>query len=530
MTHQTTPREYDPAPESNPQLTGFRGRAVVARRRWWPGAFALLCLFLALPLAARSAPTGHPDKPNIILIMADDLGYAAPGCYGQKLILTPEIDKMAGQGLRFTDFYAASAACVPSRVGLLLGQHPGHAPIRDNLPPHLPDFKGYMQRHPAELWPPKLPTLGRVMKDAGYKTAQFGKLEAGLPMAPGKMNAHGWDHWFGFRGTGEAFQFYPLELWKNDQKIEFPENRPEEVRRPGIVGERGTYSQELFMVGILEFIRKNKENPFFIYFPTQLPHGRSPADGDELQLPDIGPYADRDWTHLEKLYAAAVTRLDSDIGRILRELESQGLDEDTLVILTSDNGDENSYYKYTRRFAATGPLKGKKRYLYEGGIRVPMIARWPGKIRPGRTTSIPAAAWDFIATFADLAGVAPPAHGDGISLAPTLLGRSDRQKTRDSLYWEYHQGKQQAVRLGPWKGIRIGGTNEPIELYHLASDPGETRDVAADQPEIVERVARIMEQSRADSEFNRFWPLPDHRLEHIAPDNHIYNQIKNGIR
>ena len=485
----------------------------------------LSVLSLVAPLAARPPAA----KPNIILIMADDLGYAGLGCYGQRLILTPEIDRMAAEGMRFTDFYAASAACVPSRVGLLLGLHPGRAPIRDNLLPHLPNFGGYMDAYPAELWPPKLPTLGQIMKRAGYGTAQFGKLEAGIPMPAGKMTDHGWDHWFGFKGTGHAFQFYPVELWKNDKRIEFPGNRTDDVRRPGVVGDRGTYSQELFMGEILNFIRTNKDEPFFIYFPTQIPHGRSPQDGDEIQLPDIGAYADRDWTHLEKLYAACLTRLDTDIGRIIGELKTQGIDDNTLVILTSDNGDENSYYKYTKRFAATGPLKGKKRYLYEGGIRVPMIARWPGHIPPAQTSALPSAGWDLMATFAELAGVPSPAHGNGISLVPTLLGQPDRQQPREYLYWEFHQGKQQAVRMGAWKGLRIGGTKEPIELYNLETDIGETTDVAASHPELVKKIADIMAQSRANSEFNRFWPLPDRRLNHLPPEKFIFDQVKNGI-
>jgi arylsulfatase A-like enzyme len=481
-------------------------------------------------LLAATAMCVHADKPpNIILIMADDLGYAGLGCYGQKLILTPEIDKMAAEGMRFTDFYCASPACVPSRVGMLLGMHSGHAPIRDNQLPHLPDFQGYRTAYPKELWPPKSPTLGQVMKAAGYKTAQFGKLEAGIPMAKGKMTEHGWEEWFGFKGTGAAFQYYPVELYKNDERIEYPENRPNDIRRPGIVGDRGSYSQELFTRGILEFIRKNKDGPFFLYFPTQIPHGRAPEDGDQIQVPDLGPYADRDWTHLEKLYAACLTRLDTDIGRILRELKTQGIDDNTLVILTSDNGDENSYYRHTKRFAATGPLKGKKRFLYEGGIRVPMIARWPGRIAPAQTCAMPAATWDFMATFAALAGAPQPATTDGISLAPTLLGQPDRQQSRDSLYWEFHQGKQQAVRMGPWKGIRIGGTKEPIELYHLPTDIGETSNLADKHPELVQKIADIMEQTRSHSEFNRFWPLPDHRLHHLPPDKHIFDQVKNGI-
>lgn len=467
-------------------------------------------------------------KPNIILINADDLGYAGLGCYGQKLIQTPRIDQMAAEGMRFTDFYAASAACVPSRCGLLTGRHPGHAAIRDNFPPHVDITRenggGFMERYPEGAWPPKQPTLGRVIKDAGYRTAQFGKLEAGIPMAPGKMTDHGWDHWFGFRGTGAAFQFYPLELWKNEERIEFPENRPDDVRRPGIVGDRGTYSQELFMGELLDFIRANKDGPFFIYFPTQIPHGRSPDDGDEMQLPDIGPYADREWTHLEKLYAAAITRLDTDVGRILRELKALGIDNNTIILLTSDNGDENSYYKYTDRFHATGPLRGKKRFLYEGGIRVPMIVRWPGRVPAGEMCSLPWAQWDLMATLADLAGAPQPSDTDGISVVPTLMGQTERQVTREYLYWEYQQGKQQAVRMGRWKAVRVGGTMEPIELYDLSTDPGESRNVADDHPEMIGNIRRIMKDAREGSEFTEHWKIPERRRPDIRMDQVIYNK------
>ena len=469
-------------------------------------------------------------KPNIILIMADDMGYSALGCYGQELIQTPNIDRMASQGIRFTNFYSANTVCVPSRVGLLTGRHPGHSPIRDNFLPHLENFSGYMKEYPSELWPTKLPTIGQVMKNAGYYTAQFGKLEAGIPLAGGKMTEHGWDYWFGFKGSGQAFQFFSLELWKNDKKIEYPENRTEEVRRPGIVGNKGVYSQDLFVNEILNMLENKSDKPFFIYFPTQIPHGRSPVDGDEIQIPDYGPYADRDWTHLEKLYAASVTRLDNHIGLIIKKLKELRLENNTIIIFTSDNGDENSYYKYTKRFKGTGPLKGKKRFLYEGGIRVPMIAYWPGTIKSASTSDLPAAAWDIMPTLADLAKVTPPENIDGISLVPTFIGKKKKQVQREYLYWEYHMGKQQAVRMGKWKGVRFGGTLEPIELYDLNSDIGETNNIAAQHPEIVQKIDSIMNNSRKDSEFTRFWPLPENRLYEVRNDKLIFDQLKNGIR
>jgi uncharacterized sulfatase len=249
-----------------------------------------------------------------------------------------------------------------------------------------------------------------------------------------------------------------------------------------------------------------------------------------MQVPDIGPYADREWTHLEKLYAAAITRLDSHVGRIIQELKAQGIDEKTALLFTSDNGDENSYYKYTKRFQANGLLKGKKRFLYEGGIRVPMIVRWPGQIQPGQSSRIPAAGWDLMATLAELAGAAKPAHTDGISLVPTLLGHPEPQQAREYLYWEYHMGKQQAVRLGRWKGVRFGGTKEPIELYDLDADIGETRNVADTHPDIVTRITAIMDEARANSEFNGFWPLPERRQNQIKWDKVIFDQLAHGIR
>lgn len=487
------------------------------------------CLWLS-GMGHSSCRGAGGQKPNIILIMADDLGYAGVGCYGQKLIQTPHIDQMAKEGIRFTDFYAANTVCIPSRVGLLLGQHPGHAPIRDNFTPHLKDFSGYMEDLPEDLWPPKVETLGQIMKRAGYKTAQFGKLEAGIPMAPGMMTKLGWDYWFGFRETDDAAQYYPVDLlWKNDRRIVLEANRAEEVQKAGIIGGKGIYSEDLFVEEILSFIRENKDSPFFIYFPTQVPHGRHPKYGSQIQVPDIGPYADRDWTFLEKLYAAMITRFDSHVGQIIQQLKDLGLDERTIIFLTSDNGDENSYYGYTKRFEATGPLRGKKRFLYEGGIRVPMIVRWPGHIKPSQTSNLPWAGWDIMATLADLAGIKPPKHTDGISVVPTLLGHPDKQKYHEYLYWEYHFGKQQAIRMGKWKGIRFGGTKEPIELYDLSQDIGEKNNVADDHPEIVKQIDEIMREARENSEFTKFWPLPEHRLYHVKWDKWIFDQLEKGI-
>jgi arylsulfatase A len=342
------------------------------------------------------------------------------------------------------------------------------------------------------------------------------------------MTEHGWDYWIGFRSTGAAFQYYPAELWKNDERITFEANKSQDVSRPGIVGEKGVYSADLFMAEISKFIRENQQKPFFIYFPSQVPHGRSPRDGDQIQVPDIGSYADRPWTKLEKLYAAMITHFDGHVGQIIDLLKELDLDENTIIFFTSDNGDENSYYEYTDRFHAAGPLRGKKRYLYEGGIRVPMIVRWPGRIKANQTNKLPWAAWDLMATFADLAGIKAPEHTDGISVLPTLLGRTDKQTHREYLYWEYQHGKQQAVRMGRWKGIRFGGTKEPIELYDMNKDIGEKNNVAAAHPKIIKRISEIMKEARQGSEFTKYWPLPEHRRDDIKLDNNIYNTLGKG--
>ncbi len=487
--------------------------------------------FQGLCLAADSTSHG---KPNIILINTDDLGYGGLGCYGQKLIQTPNIDKLAAEGMRFTDFYSANTVCVASRYSMITGLHPGHSGIRDNYPPHvditLENGGGFMKDYPKDVWPPDVTTMGQVMKNAGYRTAQFGKLEAGIPMAPGKMTEHGWDYWIGFRGTGEAFQYYPLEIWKNDEKITFPSNKPEDVRRPGIVGDKGVYSEDLFADELLDFLKEKSDKPFFVYFATQVPHGRSPRDGDEIQVPDIGPYGDRSWTHLEKLYAAMITRFDGHVGLIMDQLKQLDIDQNTIVFFTSDNGDENSYYKYTDRFQGTGPLRGKKRFLYEGGIRVPMIVRWPGHIEAGKDSALPWAGWDLMATFADLADVDAPSHTDGISVVPTLLDQADKQEPREYLYWELQHGKQQAVRMGKWKGVRFGGTKEPIELYDLSADIGEDHNIAAEHPEVVDKIRRLMVEAREGSKYNKYWQLPEHRRDDLKADQYIYNSLKNGIR
>jgi uncharacterized sulfatase len=505
-------------------------------KAWTNLATALLILAGPEARGACQAPAepGTARPPNIILINADDLGYAGLGCYGQELIQTPCIDRLAAEGVRFTDFYAANTVCVPSRYGLITGLHPGHAGIRDNFLPHA-DIRqenggGFLEEYPPGIWPPELTTLGQVLHGVGYRTGQFGKLEAGIPMPPGKMTEHGWDHWIGFRSTGAAFQYYPLQLWRNDEPIVFESNRVPEVRRQGIVGDQGVYSEDLFVAELLQFIRDNRDEPFFVYFPTQVPHGRSPRDGDQNQVPDIGPYADRDWTHLEKLYAAMLTRFDGHVGQIMALLREVGLDDDTVVFFTSDNGDENSYYEFTDRFHATGPLRGKKRFLLEGGIRVPMIVRWPGHIEAGQHSDLPWAAWDLMATFAELAGAERPPHTDGISVVPTLLGRPEDQEPRDYLYWELQQAKQQAVRMGRWKGYRVGGTEEPIQLYDLSTDLGETEDLAAEHPDVVARIREIMREARRGSEFTRHWPIPERRRNDIQWDRWIYDQLRDGIR
>lgn len=428
--------------------------------------------------AALAAPKSR-RKPNIIYIMADDLGYGDLGCYGQKTIQTPFIDRMAKQGTRFTDCYAGSTVCAPSRCCLMTGHHTGHARIRGNA------------RHPLL---PEDVTVAEVLKDAGYATGIVGKWGLGEPDSSGIPNRQGFDEWFGYLNQGRAHDYYIDYFWKNEEKYEL----------------NGEYSHDLFTREALDFVRRHKENPFFLYLAYTIPHafneGGDAPDGAGMPVPSDEPYSDEDWPQPQKNHAAMITRMDRDMGKLLALLEELGLDEDTIVFFTSDNGPHQEGGAIASYFDSNGPTRGTKRALYDGGIRVPMIVRWPGRVKDGKVSDRVWASWDFLPTAAELAGASAPAGIDGISMLSEILGKRRQQKDHEYLYWEFHEGGfHQAVRMGDWKAIRFG-TKWPVELFNVKKDISEQRNVARQHPDIVAKVEHIFATCRTDSEH---WPIKD---------------------
>ena len=439
-----------------------------------------------------------PTRPNIIFIMADDLGYGDLGCYGQKTIKTPNIDRLAEEGMKFTDHYAGSTVCAPSRCCLMTGLHTGHALIRAN---------GNVPLRPSDV------TVAELLKRKGYTTGIIGKWGLGEPGTTGIPNKQGFDYWFGYLNQRHAHNYYPEYLWRNEEKFKLSNEVNHVIggqdRTPGgVATKRVEYSHDLFAAEALGFVEENKDKPFFLYLPFTIPHANNEAGDKGMEVPSFGQYADKDWPEPQKGHAAMITRLDGDVGKLMALLKKLDLDENTIVMFSSDNGPHKEGGADPAFFKASGPLQGYKRALYEGGIRVPMIARWPGRIKAGSTSDHASAFWDFLPTCCELAGAEIPEGIDGISMVPTLMGRR-RQKKHDALYWEFHeQGKKQAVRMDNWKGVRLNvakNPDGPIELYNLKNDIGEKNNIANRNPEIVAKIEKLMKSARTPSEH---WKMP----------------------
>lgn len=457
----------------------------------------------ALPAGGCMSLTGKSRrrrrKPNIIFILADDLGYGDLGCFGQEKIKTPNLDKMAAEGMRFTQHYAGSTVCAPSRCCLLTGKHTGHCTVRGNV-----DF----------LIKPDETTVAEILKQAGYSTGCIGKWGVGHPSPPDGPQNNGFDFFFGYLSMWHAHNYYPDFLWKNGKKVQLrnvvrhPEKHYKENQEDlvGLASVKVDYSPDLFTDTALEFIAQ-QGRPFFLYLPYTIPHANNEANQFSehgMEVPDYGIYKDKDWPEPEKGKAAMISRLDRDIGRIFAKLKALGIDEQTLVMFSSDNGPHKEGGVKPDFFDSNGPLKGIKRDLYEGGIRVPTIARWPGQIKAGSQCEHISAFWDILPTFAELAGSPAPKDIDGISILPALLGKS--QKQHEFLYWEFHEGSsKQAVRMGDWKAVRLA-PSRLIELYNLKSDIVEQNDIADEHPDIVARAKDIFEKVRTDADV---WPLKD---------------------
>ena len=427
--------------------------------------FALLFSISAvLGFAANGAA-----KPNVIFILADDLGYGDVGAFGQKLIKTPNIDRLAAEGTKFTQAYAGETVCAPSRCTLMTGKHNGHAPIRGNRE---------IQPEGQEPMPGDTFTVAHLMKQAGYTTGIIGKWGLGYPGSPSVPTKMGFDYFYGYNCQRMAHEYYPEYLWRND----------EVVRLDG-----KSYSHDLMANEALEFVRRSKEQPFFLYLAFTIPH-------QKLQVPDLGPYENERWPEDLKKMAAMITRMDRDIGRLIALLKELKLDESTLVVFNSDNG---AAYR-DELFNHSGPLRGHKRDMYEGGLRSPSIARWPGKVKAGITSDQVWAFWDFLPTMAELTGQKPPAGIDGVSVLPAWLGQ--KPVVHPPLYWEFHEGGFfQAARMGDWKAVKLG-TKKPIELYDLKTDLSEKNDVAAQHPDVVKKMGDFLKTARVDSPL---WPITE---------------------
>ena len=428
------------------------------------------------------------EKPNIIFIMADDLGYGALGCFGQTKIKTPHIDQIAAEGIRLTQCYAGSHVCQPSRSVLMTGLHSGHTPVRAN------DTRQYLL--PDDV------TVAERLKSAGYHTGGFGKWGLGYEGTTGHPNQQGFDQFFGHYLQVHAHFYYPFWVWHNDEKVQLPENSQGMNR----------YVNDEIHAAAMTFIEEHHDEPFFAYIPYIIPHVELIVP-EESEVPYRGQFPKISIQDPRKNYlgsedglttlAGMISRMDNNVGEILDLLNQHGIADNTLVIFTSDNGGQSGgkdagWTKMTDYFRNNGPLRGYKGSFYEGGIRVPMVARWPDQIPPGRSSDHILGFWDVMPTLCEAANVDPPEITDGISFLPTLTGTGE-QRTHQGMYWEYARGGgiQRAARMGDWKAIQHK-PDGPIELFNLADDLSEVTNLAEQHPDVVHRLMKFMDASHVD--------------------------------
>lgn len=460
--------------------------------------FARTVFICVMGLATTQAPAGQgaaadAPRPNIVLIVADDLGYGDLGCYGQPRIHTPCLDRLAAEGLRFTQFYAGSTVCAPSRCSLMTGYHTGHSFIRGN---------GGENLRPEDL------TLADALRAAGYQTALIGKWGLGHEGSSGLPTRQGFDTFFGYLDQGHAHNYYPAFLVRGEAREALPNVVPGAgAAGQGVATERRVYSHDAFVDEALKRLAEPRSKPLFLYLAFTIPHANNEAGREGMEVPDLGEYADQPWPAPQRGHAAMITRMDRDIGRLVERLRASGMADNTLVLFTSDNGPHAESGCDPEFNDSNGPLSGHKRDLTEGGIRVPLIAWWPGHAPAGQVTEQVAANWDLLPTLVELTGVpdALPRDLDGLSLTPTLLGHPAEQKQHEALYWSFYEGGGgRAARQGNWKAIEQPmGT--PLRLYDLQADVGEAHDLAAEQPQRVAEMTRLLDASHTPSER---WPLP----------------------
>lgn len=463
----------------------------------------LLLLVALMGMQHCVSPSQEPAaRPNIILILADDLGIGDVGAYGQQHIKTPHIDRLAADGIRFTNFYAGTTVCAPSRSALLTGQHTGHTYIRGNKE---------IQPEGQEPLADSIETLAMMLQQAGYVTGAFGKWGLGMAGTSGDPNRKGFDSFFGYICQRQSHRYYPTHLWENGEKV---------ILEGNDLHQKVHYAPELIQERTLAFIENHQDEPFFLFVPTILPHAELVVPDDEFyqryqdafeetphQGDDYGPNASiPGYASVAKpraTHAAMVSRLDHYVGQIVAKVEELGLSDNTIILFTSDNGPHREGGADPDFFQSGGVFRGYKRDLYEGGIRVPLIVRWPNTIKSGTSTDHIAAFWDLLPTFAELAGSDAPLPTDGISFVPALRG-TGAQPAHEYLYWEFHEaGGRQAVRAGDWKLIKQGVKQpgqQSVALYDLGQDPSEQHDLAASHPEIVSQLLQYIDEAHVPSQ------------------------------
>ncbi|WP_019027963.1 arylsulfatase [Colwellia piezophila] len=475
------------------------------------------------------ASSVNTDKPNVIYILVDDMGYGDIEPFGQQKTRTPNLQIMADEGMVFTQHYAGNTVCAPSRAALMTGQHSGHGQIRGNY-----EMGGYLDSEEGGQEPldGRTISIADVMKDAGYATALIGKWGLGGPGSIGVPTKQGFDYFFGYLDQKQAHNHYPTHLWQNEEKFPldnewlhphpgFPEGADKYDESVYEQFKRTDFAQERLTEEALDYVAKNKNNPFFLYLAYAAPHAALQAPDEEIAKYNFEeePYTGETFFNYVPSFkpratrAAMISHIDEGVGRLIQQLKDLGIDDNTLIIFTSDNGPSPEGGADLEFFNATAHLRGIKRDFYDGGILMPMVARWPGKIKAGTKNDHVSAFWDVMPTLADIANVEAPKTTDGISFLPALTGNGQQQK-HSSLYWEFHRstgGHTQAVRMNnvngsDWKVIRYyNGTSEDgaeIELFDLTNDPSETTNLASKNPELVKKALKLMDESRTESYMN----------------------------
>ena len=466
-------------------------------RKYWP-LFIFIYLPILIPIGCKEAPKADTnDPPNIIYILADDLGYGDLGCYGQEVLKTPHIDQLAADGIIFSRHYAGSTVCAPSRASLLTAKHTGHTSVRGN-------YAGQLLLHEET-------TIAEALKPQGYVSGIFGKWGIGHPPPANDPLMNGFDEAYGYINMWHAHNFYPEFLYGNGQKVLLEGNvldssfsyRNDMPEGTGVAKTKHTYAPHDIEKKVLGFIEAHQAAPFFLYYALNIPHANNEAGtftGDGMEVPDYGEFDQEDWPSQEKGFARMIQIIDESVGKIRKKLKDLGLDEHTIILFSSDNGPHQEGGHQMEFFDSNGSLRGMKRDLYEGGLRVPLIACWPDQIKAGSTSDHLSSFWDILPTFCDIGGADKPEGLDGISFYPSLLGNTENQAIHPYLYWEfYEQGGKQALIKDHWKLVKLNVRDtmkeKSIELYDLQKDPSESTSIAEDHPDIIIALEQLMQEA-----------------------------------